>query len=244
MRRIPLAIWLFALPFVLLGLAAAVLAGAQIALHLQSLSWEAVPATLQAARQETHAYPGTPGALRQTTGRYAARYRYVVNGVEHEGERLSFSLAFDNGLDDWQEQVREHVGAPGDTFEIWVDPDNPAESVALRAVRWTEVGLLMLVALILAGSGLALLSAAARKGRAPAPGISWPLVCGAWAVAPFGLVVAWLLWMDSMPGWAVLGLLPVLLAGNGTIAGIRQRIRSRAGEVQEKNESRENTNDA
>lgn len=243
MRRIPFVIWLFALPFVLLGMAATVLAGLQIVQHLQSLTWEAVPATLQEVRQETHAYPGAAGSLRQTTGRYAARYRYAYDGVEYEGARLSFSLASDNGFDDWQEQVREHVGAPGGTFEVWVDPANPSDSVALRAVRWSEVGLLTLAAMVLAGGGLALLGAAAQKGRTSAPGISWPLVCAMWAVAPFGLVVAWLLWMDDMPGWAALGLLPVLLAGNGTIAGVRQRIRSRAGDVQGKNESREDSND-
>lgn len=231
-RRIPLAIWLFALPFVLLGLAAAVLAGWQVAQHLQSLSWNSVPATLETL--------GSANAARRSTSRIAGRYRYQFDGVEHVGDRLSFSLASDSNFDDWQEQVRNHVGAPGDTFEAWVDPHNPADSVALRAVRWGEVGLLLLSAVIFSGGGMALLGAAAQKGRSRAPGVSWPLIGCMWLIAPLGGMLAWLLWMDSMPWWAALALLPLLLAVQGTIAGVRQRIRLAAHGVQQAHHSGKN----
>jgi hypothetical protein len=74
------------------------------------------------------------------------RYRYQFAGREYVGERLSFSIVRSNGFDDWDEQLRETLGAEGGAINILVNPDNPAESVALADIRWAEFGAILLFA--------------------------------------------------------------------------------------------------
>jgi excinuclease ABC subunit A len=122
--------------FSLLGLAAMLIAGWQIVSHLRAQPWEMQSAVLESL--QTRDSPRSGSSLSARTSRVEGRYRYQFAGREYVGERLSFSIVRSNGFDDWDEQLRETLGAEGGAINILVNPDNPAESVALADIRWAE----------------------------------------------------------------------------------------------------------
>ena len=217
--------------FSLLGLAALLIAGWQLVSHLRAQHWVTQPAILESV--QTSDSPRSGSSLSARTSRLEGRYRYQFAGREYVGERLSFSIVRSNGLDDWDEQLRQSLGATGGTISVLVNPGNPAESVAQADIRWAEVGATLLFAAGMGGGGWLLLAMALADGRrpgilaktSPVIVVRGRTVILMWLLAPIFGTLAWLLWRDDHGIWAAVAAVQPLLAANASIAFLRQQRR-------------------
>lgn len=217
--------------FSLLGLAALLIAGWQIVSHLRAQSWVEHTAILESV--QTSDSPRSGSSLSARTSRLEGRYRYQFAGREYVSERLSFSIVRSSGLDDWDEQLRQSLGAAGGTISVLVNPGNPAESVALDAIRWAEVGATLLFAAGMGGGGWLLLVMALADGRrpgilakaAPVMVVRGRTVIIMWLLAPIFGTLAWLLWRDDHAIWAAVAAVQLLLTANASLAYLRQQRR-------------------
>lgn len=217
------------IPFTLIGLVALLLAGWPVINHLRAQHWDEHPATLEAL----YASHSPESRKTASSSRLEGRYRYQIGGREYIGERISFSIIRSNGIDDWDEYVRETLGASGNSITIRVNPANPAESVAIADIRWAEVGAALLFAGAMGGGGLALLAMAGADGRHPL--YQMPRNEGArvrassvilmWLLAPLFGTLVWLLWRDGHGFWAGLAALQPVLTANASLVYLRQRLR-------------------
>ena len=214
--------------FSLLGLAALLIAGWQIVSHLRAQDWVEHTAILESL--QTSESPRSGSSLSARTSRLEGRYRYQFAGHEYVSERLSFSIVRSSGLDDWDEQLQQTLGAAGETINILVNPDSPAESVALADIRWAEFGAALLFAAGMGGGGSLLLSIALADGRRsrflaktpPVIVVRGRTVIIMWLLAPIFGTLAWLLWRDDHGIWAAIAAVQLLLAANASLAYLRQ----------------------
>ncbi|WP_371323484.1 DUF3592 domain-containing protein [Dechloromonas sp. ZY10] len=195
----------------LLALAALILVLWQIGQSLRAERWIAHPAEL--IEQHASIAPGI--GLRRDLSRQAGRYRYQWAGREYYGEQLSFSFARSSNFDDWDAELAEQLGAPGESFMLWVNPNDPAESVVRRDIRWGEIGAALFLVAGFGGGGGVLLAAAGQRGprqrRAGPPRVNGRTLLLMSGLLPLFALFAWLLWRDNHPFWAVLaGLQPLL----------------------------------
>ncbi|GLR11341.1 hypothetical protein GCM10007907_01310 [Chitinimonas prasina] len=207
--------------FVLLGLAALGVSFYPIVQHLRAQHWQPVPGVLQAL--DYIKAEGRTG--RADLYRLEGSYRYRWQGREYGGSRISFSLVSDNLDDGFRERIAARLGPAGSPITVLVNPARPTESVVIADIRWLEFGLTLLGAAMFGLPGAVLLRAMLRKGpvRVLPPGqVSWPLVLGLLATAPLWLLLAWLLWRDDHPVWALVCTLPVMLALNGLRVGLHR----------------------
>lgn len=220
------------LPFLLLAVAGLVVALRPVALHLLSWHWVSVPATLGGIEEITA--PRAVGSSMAHSTRLAGTYHYDYNGQRYQSERLSFSLILAYGLDDWDERLTESLGEPGNAIHVWVNPAAPAESVAVRDIRWGEVGAGLLFAFGMGAGPLALWPALSRRrsvldpaatAAAPKPvtGLALAII---WTVALVFTPLCPLLWRDSHGVWAVVALIPLALALNALRVKIAQGLKS------------------
>lgn len=124
-------------------------------------AWEPVPARLESAGYETHRGDDS------TTYEAYARYTYTRDDRTWRGDRVSLFSGSDN-IGSYQQDLGERLRraqANGEAITVWMNPDNPAESVVDRSVRWGMVGFRSIFLFVFGGIGLGLLIAA---WRAPA----------------------------------------------------------------------------
>lgn len=135
--------------------------------------WQAVRAEVHEAKLSSRS--GTDGRGRGTGQVYRAeaRFRYVVDGQPFESTRVAINFRkHDNG--DFQKQTAKtlmRAETAGRKVKIWVNPDNPAEAVYDRSLRWDLLGPGLLFSLLFGsiGTGLILLARPSRKAAGQGP---------------------------------------------------------------------------
>jgi hypothetical protein len=88
-----------------------------------------------------------------------ADYVYDFQGRSYSGSRVSLSSGADN-IGDYQTDIGRRLqsaSASGDYILIYVNPDNPAESIIDRGVRWGLMGFKSIFLFVFGGVGLGLL---------------------------------------------------------------------------------------
>lgn len=220
-------LFLIGIPFAALSLIALGLATWQITSHVRALSWVEHPATLLAldslrARSNT--------VISQRSSRLQGSYGYTINGRQYVGEQIAFSQVHAYGLDDWDEDIADALGKPGSSITIWVNPKDPAESVAIRDMRWGEFGVYLIFAFGMGCGGVFFLSGAFTRGGPPPkanakpPRVKLKTVIIMWLLTPLFGTLAWLLWRDGHPVWAGVVSLQIVLTLNATYQyGVHQR---------------------
>lgn len=94
-----------------------------------------------------------------TTWRAVGTYRYEFGGRTYESSRLGvgeFGSGGDN-IGDWQEEMASYLRQARDEkrpIMAWVNPDDPAQAVVDRDVRWGMMALLLPFAVLFAAIGL------------------------------------------------------------------------------------------
>ena len=123
---------LFGLPFGAVGAGAAYVIGKAIHDGVRAQEWVRVKADLQGF------------------GDGNISYHYVLNGQRYHGDRLGTNpIGGTDNVDDWHERVHDHLESAqreGRPITVWVNPDNPSESMFDRQIRWN----LMLFAAVFA----------------------------------------------------------------------------------------------
>lgn len=211
-------ITLFCLPFILLGLAALLVGFYPVGQHLRSLHWSPAAGHLLALDD----VEGQQDIAESDVSRMEGSFSYEWQGRTLRSRQITFGLMRDNLDDGWREFVSERLGKPGQPITVWVNPAHPEEAVAIRDIRWIEVGLAFVGAFGFGAGGLALLWMNFRKHGPEKPAaerFSWPLVLGLLATSPVWLTLATLLWRDGRPVWALVSTLPVMVAVNGVRVG-------------------------
>ena len=114
---------LFALPFGGVGAGAAYVIGKAVHDGMRAKEWVRVKADLQGF------------------GDGNISYHYVFDGKRYHGDRLGTNpIGGTDNIDDWHDQVHEHLQAAtseGKPISVWVNPDNPSESMFDRQIRWS-----------------------------------------------------------------------------------------------------------
>ncbi len=148
----------FAIPFGGVGVFATWAIGSTLHEAWRARDWVRVRATVDEASLSSSS--GSDGG---TTFRADGRYRYVFEGRPYSGSRLGISrLGGSDNIDDWHEQTSARLAdarAAGLPVTVWVNPDNPAESVFDRELRWGEVLFLVPFSLAFGGVGVGALVA-------------------------------------------------------------------------------------
>lgn len=210
------------LPIFLFGFFLLGLAGQMITLHLQALSWSPVSATLLTRHAEHD------GKTIGRASRPAGKFRYVWEDRVYESKQLSFSLMYSRStsgaIDDWDDRLEATIGEVGQQFTARVNPQRPAEAVALPDVRWVEVAIYLAFGVLSVWAG-GLFLFGMRDGKPKQTiSFSWRSVA---IMAVFGLpllVLAPLLWRDEHGVWAVVVCLPTLIVINGVVHGIKLKL--------------------
>lgn len=118
------------------------------------------------ARILTAGYSTNRGDDSDTYEAYAD-YVYEVGGRSYTGNRVSLFNGADN-IGDYQQDLGRNLEAArarGDSILVWVNPDNPSESIIDRGIRWGMVGFRSIFVFVFGGVGLGLLIAAWRAPK-------------------------------------------------------------------------------
>lgn len=216
--------------FSAIALAALVIAALHLINHLRAQAWVEHPAVLESIA-ERHAPTAGQRLNSERTSRLEGRYLYQWQGCEYTGERLSFSIIHAYNLDDFDLELADRLGEPGNAIRIHVNPADPAESVAFPDIRWAEVGACLLFVFGMGSGGLFFFYAAFAKGRPRPPTargmppvhVHGLTVIVMWLLTPIFGLLAWLLWRDGHPLWAAALALQWPLTLNASVAWFRQR---------------------
>ena len=139
---------LFALPFFAVGVWMLWSISSSLYDAWRMDSWVQVEAKLINGGYETHS-----GDDSDTYEAYA-RYTYVYAGQRFNGERVSLSSGGDNIGDYQQEMGRNLQRAVGENILVYVDPENPSDSIIDRGIRWGLLGFKSIFLFVFGGVGL------------------------------------------------------------------------------------------
>jgi hypothetical protein len=152
---------LFALPFFGVGVWMLWSIGTTLIDAADMRGWQPTPAKLEAA-----GYTTSSGDDSDTYKAYAT-YNYNYNGQRFRGDRVNHGWGGDN-IGDYQQDTGERLAASmsrGESISVWVNPDNPYESIVDPTVRWGMIGFKSIFLFVFGGVGLGLLIAIWRAPR-------------------------------------------------------------------------------
>ncbi|MCF6225109.1 MAG: DUF3592 domain-containing protein [Xanthomonadales bacterium] len=140
---------LFAAVFFLGGLVPGGMALMNIYKVVDARNWIATPSTILSTELITQRGDDSD------TYKVIARYSYQFNGQNFNNDQVGFSKGSDNIGSYHQDAYRElnRYRNQQNAFTAWVNPDNPAEAVLFKTVRWPLVAFKVLFMLIFSGAG-------------------------------------------------------------------------------------------
>jgi len=146
-------LFLFALPFFGVGVWMGYSVVSSLASASQMKQWHAVDATLTRAGYETHSGDDSD------TYEAFAEYNYSFGGQSYRNDRVSLTTGSDN-IGDYQTDLGNRLrGAlqSGRPVVVYVNPDDPAESIIDRTLRWGLLGFNAIFLFTFGGVGLGLI---------------------------------------------------------------------------------------
>ena len=152
---------LFALPFFGVGVFMLYLVSSMLLDASRVSGWIPTEATLLSAGYEKHS-----GEDSDTYEAYAT-YRYQFDLQTYLGDRVALGGGADN-IGDHQQELGRRLASSlsrGEPITVYVNPDDPSQSIVDPTLRWGLVGFKSIFVLVFGGVGLGLIIAA---WRAPA----------------------------------------------------------------------------
>jgi hypothetical protein len=147
---------LFALPFFSIGVWMLWSISSTLLNAWQMDAWVQADARLTRAGYETHS-----GDDSDTYEAFAS-YNYSIGDQSYTGDRVSLSGGADN-IGSYQEDIGRNLlnaHSSGESILVFVNPENPSDSVIDRGVRWGLLGFKSIFVFVFGGVGLGLLIAA------------------------------------------------------------------------------------
>ncbi len=168
----------FAIPFGGGGAFAGWIIAGMVGENHKSADWVVVKATVQSAELRSNR------GRKSTTYEAAGSYRYQFGGQEYTGTQLGLSsLGGADNIGDWQEDMAgflKEAMEKRQPISVYVNPENPAQAVIDRDLRWGFIAFLGVFAVIFGGVGIGAIAAffgiwagaletgTAKKGDRPA----------------------------------------------------------------------------
>ena len=150
---------LFALPFAGVGVFMAYLIGAALLDASSMRSWEEVPAELVSVNLWESRSSDSNSVRAQAT------YHYQYSGRPFTGTRVSLHKGSDS-VGSYQRDVYYELSSRrGSTFRCFVNPENPAEAVLFRDLRWELLGFYSIFLVVFGGAGFGLIGAGIYGGK-------------------------------------------------------------------------------
>lgn len=152
---------LFALPFFAVGVWMLWSISHMFFDAARASGWQPVEARLETAGYETHHGDDS------TTYEAFATYTYTHYGQTYRGQRVTLFSGGDN-IGSYQQDLGSRLRRAhrnGETITVWMNPDDPSESVIDRSIRWSMVGFRSIFLFVFGGVGLGLLIATWRAGK-------------------------------------------------------------------------------
>jgi hypothetical protein len=156
----------FALGFGAVGAFALHTLAGQLSGWWQARSWQPVSATVVSAELKT-------SSGESTSYKALARYRYVVDGQTHEGNRIDLGGASNNAWHQEQYARLKHALSAQRPIEVWIDPADPTHSVVDRDLRLRDLVLMVPFATLFPMVSIGALWVLVRLFRTPADDASW-----------------------------------------------------------------------
>ncbi len=155
------ALALFGLPFFAVGLFFIYLIAGSLYDGFRMASWPQTQGTLSSAHIRSSTSDNS------TSYEAEAQYRYRVGGREYFGDRVAIQGGGDN-IGDFQQQLGwelESLYRNRQSVTVYYNPDNPAEAVLNREMRWGLIGFKAIFVLTFGGVGLGLIIFGLRGKR-------------------------------------------------------------------------------
>jgi hypothetical protein len=146
---------LFSLPFAAVGVGVGFWLLSGIVTHSKMQQWQETPAKIVWAKLESHS--GSKGG---TTYQATAEYSYQFDGRQYTGRRVSLSSGSDN-IGSYQQEVHRQLSqyqTSGRPFRCYVNPQQPADAILFRDLRWEMVAFQALFAEVFGAVGFGLLT--------------------------------------------------------------------------------------
>ena len=151
-------LFLFALPFFCVGVWMSFSIGGSFMDAWGMRDWVPIEATLTNAGYSTHS-----GDDSDTYEAYA-EYNYIYDGQRYFGSRVAVASGADN-IGDYQQDTGRTLSqawSSGRPITVFVNPDNPAEAIYDRSLRWGLLGFQSIFLVVFGGVGLGLMIYAFR----------------------------------------------------------------------------------
>ncbi|MDH3377280.1 MAG: DUF3592 domain-containing protein, partial [Gammaproteobacteria bacterium] len=149
-NKFPWGILIFTGIFGAVGVFMLGVAGLSVYQMAQMQSWKPVQAAILSTDLSSHRSDDS------TTYEVKASYSYEYEGVAYTGARVGISGSADN-IGDWHKQWHRrlaHAQNQQIPVTVWVNPDDPAESIIDRELRWGLLGFSMLFVVVFGGVGV------------------------------------------------------------------------------------------
>lgn len=166
-----LACLAFAVPFGGVGVFASWAIGSTVHASWKARNWVPVPATVETA--SLHTSSSDDGG---DTYRADGSFRYAWEGRSYSGSQLGIAaMGGSDNFDSWHQEVSSQLQAAreaGRPVTVWVNPENPAEAVYDRGIRWAQLLFLTPFAFAFGGVGVGALwvMVNALRGKGTASG--------------------------------------------------------------------------
>lgn len=131
---------------------------------LRMQAWEQVPAEVVAL--DLKANNSDDG----TTYKVTARFSYDYQGQHYTGNRVGIADGGSDNVGGWQNDTYARLKTRTRT-RLWVNPDNPAESVYDRELRWGLLGFKLIFVVVFGGFGAVVLWKLNRTPKAVPAGL-------------------------------------------------------------------------
>ncbi|VAW99172.1 hypothetical protein MNBD_GAMMA23-1480 [hydrothermal vent metagenome] len=128
-------------------------------------SWKSVPAVLLSADLKRNYSSDSD------TYQAIARYKYTVNGQQYVNDRVALVKGADN-IGDFQTSMGNRLKyyfQSGQLIGVWYNPENPAESIIHRSIRWGLLAFQMIFVVVFGGFGFVILYFSFRGEKAKSP---------------------------------------------------------------------------
>lgn len=159
-------LFLFALPFAGVGIFMLWMVISTLVEWHQAKQWVENPAYILETDLITRSGSSSGSSKKTKTYQVTARYRYTFNNKTYESTKISVDVRGSDNIGNFHQAIYAELATyreKDQPFRCYINPDNPAETVLYRNVRWNLLGFFMIFVVVFGSFGLTILIATATR---------------------------------------------------------------------------------